>query len=452
MKSSCFFILLFFPFAFLHAQPNDLPWEVDPDCNSIVTDGIVAITCGVLANLPEEDQWAFGLVDINGVLPATERLDVTSQAEMYHHPSWHIDSIGILFGITMDHCGNIYATASANYTNEFFGFTAKNRYGNIGGGANALSAAGAIYKIDALTGQASLFTSLPQQVFVLQHDGCYSFDTDDRNTGPGLGNITFSTDHLVFYVTNFEDGRIYRIDLDGTILDSYDPLAYDDGMPGPTQLEDLAYGIDISNDGAELFFGTMGQVGSLEQATIYSIPLNPDGSFSGTINNAVLPPGATWDNYTGDETFHYEIPDGSFYNFDYISDLEFDPDGSLLVGNRIGCGSIFSSNNEGGKTHVLQNNGGIYNDWEGVVFHYNPLFDTYNSYGGVSVFNNPAGGKEWVISCGEFLNNQTIHGFNTQPANQLGSNGNPVAPSGMISYVFPQSGRPKGNGRGCVCF
>ena len=152
---------------------------------------------------------------------------------MYHHPSWHVDSIGNVFGITMDRQGNTYITASANYASDYLAVDAVIRYGEIGGGAEDLEAAGTIYLIDGLSGQAFVLAVLPQQAYEFPHVSCEGGSIINRFTGPGLGNITYSELHDQFYVTNFEDGRIYRIDINGAILDSYDPLEYDNGDPGP---------------------------------------------------------------------------------------------------------------------------------------------------------------------------------------------------------------------------
>ena len=50
-------------------SPDDLPWEIDPNCGTIVTDGIAAVSCGVSENIIEDDRWVFGLMNMNGVRP-----------------------------------------------------------------------------------------------------------------------------------------------------------------------------------------------------------------------------------------------------------------------------------------------------------------------------------------------------------------------------------------------
>ncbi len=185
-KAVRFFLVLnlfFFITQMIIAQPADLPWNTDPDCESIVTTGIVALTCGVLQNNPANENFTFGMIDLNGALPAAGRIDVTGTLGMYHHPSWLVDSIGNVFGITMDHCGNTYTTASSQYSSAYFGSQGVIRYGEIGGGVDDLSAAGTVYKIDAFTGQASVFAVLPQQSYSFTNEPCEGGASVSRNSG-----------------------------------------------------------------------------------------------------------------------------------------------------------------------------------------------------------------------------------------------------------------------------
>ena len=436
------------------SPPEDLPWDLDPTCGTIVTNGIAAVSCGVSISIPENDRWVFGLMNFNDVMPAFGRIDVSNEVEVYHHPSWHVDSIGNVFGITMDNQGNIYTTASSNYGTTYFNEIGVIRYGEIGGGAEDIEAAGTIYKIDGVSGQASVFAVLPQQLAFFNQGAC-EFPLDmSRNTGPGLGNITFNYLAKQFYVSNFEDGRIYRLDLEGNILDSYDPLGLDNGMAGEVSLPEMAYGLDIRPDGTALFFGnTSESTFGTGDADIYSINLNPDGSFTGTINNSSLPSGATWDNYVGNETLHYEIEVTSFSFPEQlaISDMEFTPEGKLLVGCRSVCSSnIHSSYNHGGRTVLLsQNGGGIFNQEEGIIYTGYPfsLGGSNESYGGVSAFQTENGQLLYAISSADMLEEEGPHGISLSEDGDFGGPGNPVSPAGIISYGSdPITQDPKGIG------
>jgi hypothetical protein len=65
-----------------------------------------------------------------------------------------------------------------------------------------------VYKIDAYTGAPTLFCSLP--------------NATTPNTAPGLGNICFDCTKGQFFVSNFDDGRIYRVNRAGQTLSTFD--------------------------------------------------------------------------------------------------------------------------------------------------------------------------------------------------------------------------------------
>ena len=440
--------------------PEDLPWDTDPDCGTIVTDGIAAVSCGVGSAVPDDDQWVFGLMNMNGVMPNFGRVNVTNDVEMYHHPSWHIDSIGNVFGITMDYSGNIYAAASANYASQFFTEPAVLKYGAIGGGENDIQAAGTIYKMSGISGQASVFAVLPQQSKTILHSSCEGYLDMVRVTGPGLGNLTYSQSTQQFYATNLEDGRIYRINEDGVILDSYDPLSLDNGWAATVSLEEMIYGIDISPDGSQLFFGnsfsSSGKFGGESStAKVYSIDLNPDGSFIGAIDNSAMPSGASWDNYVGDEILHHEVnaPTFSFIPSQLIiSDLEFTPEGKLLVGCRAICqNNIHSSYNHTGRTFVLSlsTSSGLYSNEDGIIYSGNPisLGQSNEAYGGVSSFIDEDGSIIYATSSADMLAEEGPHGIHLSNAGSYGSLNNPTSPAGIIAYSSdPLLEDPKGVG------
>jgi dihydrodipicolinate synthase/N-acetylneuraminate lyase len=434
--------------------PDDLPWALDPDCGTIMTHGIAAVSCGISGNIPAAERWVFGMMNLNDVMPASGRVDVSNDVEMYHHPSWHVDSIGNVFGITLDRNGNVFVTASSNYSSFYFNESSILRYGEIGGGAEDVQAAGTIYKIDGISGQASVFTVLPQQQSSFTQVPCEFGNNIFRNTGPGLGNITFSPLNKQFYATNFEDGRIYRLDEEGNIIDSYDPFGLDNGAAGAASLSELTYGIDISPDGARLFFGNAGEQGFFSTtAEIYSIDLNQDGSFVGTVNNSSMPTGATWDNYVGNETEHFEVTIELFSIYPEqlaISDMEFTPDGKLLVGCRAFCSNnIHSSYNHGGRAILLSpNNNGLYSINEGIIYtgFQLSLGNSRESYGGVSTFEED-GKILYAISSADMLIEEGPHGISLSEAGDFGSQGSPVSPAGIISYGSnPFTLDPKGIG------
>lgn len=141
---------------------------------------------------------------------------------------------------------------------------------------------GAIWKIDGLTGEVTLFANVA------------------GNSGPGFGNIAFDKAHRQFLASDLDSGLIYRIGVDGTVIDSFDhgldgraarglePLA-DDGAVmdiagaafdsedpeswGYTQDERRVWGLAMH--GGRLYYA----VG--EAAEIWSVGIARDGGFAG---------------------------------------------------------------------------------------------------------------------------------------------------------------------------
>lgn len=141
---------------------------------------------------------------------------------------------------------------------------------------------GAIWKIDGLTGAVTLFSTI------------------ETNSGPGLGDIAFDKAHRQFFVSDLDTGLINRIDENGAVLDTFDhgvagrpahglaPVA-DDGAVmdiqgaafdtedpdtwGYTQDERRVWAVQVH--GGRVYYS----VG--EKAEIWSVGINPDGSFAG---------------------------------------------------------------------------------------------------------------------------------------------------------------------------
>jgi len=131
----------------------------------------------------------------------------------YSHPSWDVSNLGSIFGLTLDKQGNLYVTDTSSYSID-----------NMGPGGW-----GSIYKINNTTALPSTFATLP-------------------NTGPGLGNIAFDCRHNQFYVTNMEDGKIYRLSLAGTVLSTFDHGLPDNGAAGFAPLGERLWGVAVYNN------------------------------------------------------------------------------------------------------------------------------------------------------------------------------------------------------------
>ncbi|MDZ4803237.1 MAG: LamG-like jellyroll fold domain-containing protein [Candidatus Eisenbacteria bacterium] len=230
--------------------------------------------------------------------------------------SWKADSLGSVFGLTLDEYGNIFVTHTSCYDLD--------KIGQIPGGGP-----GAIYRIDAVTGAMKIFCRLPNY----PDPGIASPDNL-----PGLGNITYDCRHQQFFVTNIEDGRIYRIKpngvngMTGTIQDVFDPGVQDLGptnylaplntvpSPGWAPLGERLWGVQWHMD--RVYYGVwaedVGAPSSTIANEIRSVALNAAGAFIGSSDQheLFLPPLAPW---------NYSMP---------VSDISFHANGKMLLGER----------------------------------------------------------------------------------------------------------------------
>ncbi|MGK7950329.1 MAG: GEVED domain-containing protein [Xenococcaceae cyanobacterium] len=348
----------------------------------------------------------------------------------------------------------MYAAASSNYGAGFLGSNANINYGSIGG-AESVLAAGTVYKMDAVTGAPAVFVQLPQQSSSFTHTDPESSDSVPRTTGPGLGNIHHDKVHDQFFVSNFEDGRIYRVDSSGNILDSYDPGSVDGGSAGRVSVDQSVYGLTVSPDGTKLFFG--------RNDTVYSTDLNPDGSLSGSSSSSETYTAGSithnWTNYSGaTETAHNTVPDAGNVTFgstsvtldSIISDLDFLPTGELIVGTRVyDQGNLASSYNHGGHNYILEDTTtpGIYADRTEIVgFSTSTQNAGDDGYGGIGYSKQLDDSYDYVFSSSDILEEQGPHGIAIFPDNyttqfvtnddspQTTADGNEIVPRGAISY------------------
>lgn len=429
--------------------PTDLPWSGSTvgGRQVILQPGVAAFSCGTtLSVMDPSERFTFGLANLDGAVPASGRLDVTANVDTYHHPSWTVDRVGNIFGVAInERTGAIFLAASSNYGAGFFGHTSVLRYGDLGGGAQSVAAAGTVYEVDAVRGDVSVFSVLPQQTATVSHVDCEGSDTALRTTGVGLGNIVYDALHDQYFVTNVEDGRIYRLGPTGAIRDSYDPGIYDDGLPGISNLLDLAYGLAVEPGGGRLFYGGLSRTG---QVPLFSLDLTLGGGFVGAVDDSSLPSGATWSNFVGQETLHTlldveVVPVGGVQA---VSDLDFTPAGELLAGVRVGCDSSwFTSYNHGGESNLIAaDSSGLFNV---VIAELDVSWDSNgaeDAYGGVAHFERADGAIEIVTSSSDILAEIGPHGLAIFAESAAGLA--PIEPLGAVSYGAVDTGDPKGVG------
>ena len=101
--------------------------------------------------------------------------------------------------------------------------------GQWGGAGGVTGYPGSIWKIDGTTGEVSLFSTIA------------------ANTGAGLGTITYDSASAQFFVSDLDSGLIYRLALDGTIIDSYDHGITGRPTHGLDEVADDGSAIDITD-------------------------------------------------------------------------------------------------------------------------------------------------------------------------------------------------------------
>ena len=452
---------------------------VAPPANALLNSNNSVNTCGVFTTIPADQQHALGLIDVSNAVAdaAGTRADITAATSMLKNSDWLIGNLGNLYGVTIDEeTAEFYAAASSNFSSAF-GFGADIRtavltYGALGGGDNA-TGSGAIYKFDAVTGTPTLFATLPQESVTYTATWCEARVFDNgaafpraedavrSNVGVGLGNIVWDTPRDQMFAVNWEDGRIYRLDAAGTILDAYDPDGTNNDSNAGFAGLSIPYGLALSPDGTQLFYGTMDR-------RVLSIDLAADGSFPGT-SSSVTVAGVTFDSFEdATETLHItiaEAPDADLTRF--ISDLEFGPTGDLIIGTRVGCtfdagtgdfsASFPSSYNHDGATFIVQDDGaGLFN---ANLLEPNISYDTggvpdtagngggplgepvagNDGYGGVDYYVAPDGTFEYVFSYADIIQESSPHGIVVFPSEDA-ADGTPISPLGAISYFEGANG------------
>ena len=234
---------------------------------------------------PSTVPYVVTIYDLGSPLPAGPE-DVDWSAMTRYNgpgPGWTTDSLGTVFGLTLDEYGNIFVTHTSLYSGDLIGQV-------FGGGP------GAIYRIDGITGAITVFATLPNFP-----DGSIS----PPENMPGLGNITYDCRFKQFFVTNMENGKIYRIKPvgvngpTGTVQQVFDPLSPDNGSPGFAPLGERLWGVQVHGD--RVFYSVwvedMSTTSPLDNQ-IRSVQLDLLGAILPTTDKLELnippQPGTTW--------------------------------------------------------------------------------------------------------------------------------------------------------------
>ena len=293
-------------------------------------------------------------------------------APAYHNPSWTNSAFGQvggkpgdtdeIFGLALDDATppNIYVTSTSGF---------RTFPGNPAG-------TGKVYKVDGATGAVSLFAKLPN---CTSHPSCPSFGN------PGLGNIAFDRAHHQFFVTNFFDGRIYRLDMSGTVQGLYDPFGDYTGTSGFVSLSERIWGIGVYQ--GRVYFGTWSEDqrgGPSDPNQVWSVPLNAAGQFVAAKDAEVL-------EITLQPLNSRTMP---------ISDIEFGNDGRMLVAERSMSGDIFS----GAHSSRVLEYVGTQGSWASANLYGIGVGSGTNSAGGVDhLCSRDPGGPGTVVATGDAL-------------------------------------------------
>jgi hypothetical protein len=289
------------------AMGDSGPVECDGERPSFEADEYLAFGGGQVA---VGTQWR--LSDAEGVLNV---YDLTSQTTapvgadwptgLYSHPDWVHSQMGQVFGVALDDNGNIFTSHTAIYFQD--------NIGAIGGQP------GQIFKIDSITGVPTVFATLPNN----SNPTIAASPFGINESYPGLGNLCFDVVKQMLYVTNFEDGRIYRIDAGGVCQSTWDHATgtVADCTPDPNgaaRLGERVWAVQSSNGRVyySLWVEDQGapSPGSNE---IWSVQCDASGEF-----------------IAGTEQLEITMPDFANGYSNPVADIAFGPSGQMMCAER----------------------------------------------------------------------------------------------------------------------
>ena len=266
-------------------------------------DGMAIITSktGVNYDLGDGISHSFQIFDTGNNLtaPLGENWETTfitpSDPDVY--AQWQLSNMGDLFGIAIDSEKNVYFTTTATAGGNF----------NIGS-----AGPGGVYKMNGSDWSISNFITTGNEDNQMPNQT----NLEVGDIGVGLGNICHNKWHNQLLITNFEDGKIYRYDMEGNILSTFDPFNADDGSQGLPGFNETIWGINVfgtNTDDIKVYFSRWGD--ETPVSSIWSVNLDAAGEF------------------IGEESLCYDIP---FQNLGAdidkpISDITFSSDGKMYV-------------------------------------------------------------------------------------------------------------------------
>lgn len=260
--------------------------------------GIAAGTC-YSGGVP--GGFVLGLLDIRQA--SLQPFNVNWIPPMYHGPgnSWTAANLGEVFGVEFDPAGNIYVTAAMVYSQW--------------APPNGPGGSGAVYRINSPAGTiTNLVTTLNASC------GSVNGTSTLPNDSLGLGNVVYDPNpsFTQIFVSNFEDGKIYRINsVTGIVQSSFDPFTPDGCLSGPAPLGERIWGVGIYN--GRLYFSRWSE---------------DQGSPSSTAANEIWSVALTGGNFSGAPQLEITLPILQSNYSNPVSDISFSAAGEMLLAER----------------------------------------------------------------------------------------------------------------------
>jgi hypothetical protein len=249
--------------------------------------------------------YAVALLDLSGTPapPNTHWKVPKFHNELQSNPLdvWNLSNLGHVFGVCFDRRvgfpPDIYVSATSSY----------------GGATFASGGPGAVYRLNGGSAAITTFATLP-------------------NTGSALGDVcAWNFANLEqLYVSNFEDGKIYRYNAFGALQQVWDPFPSTTNTPGFVQLGERVWGLRVYNP-RELYFSVWLRDRG-RQATPWPTVWGSQGS--NNVNNALFKVrlNATTGAIIGTPVLVKILPylPGTTYS-NPVADISFSPDNRRLL-------------------------------------------------------------------------------------------------------------------------
>jgi hypothetical protein len=174
---------------------------------------------------------------------------------------------------------------------------------------------GSIYKVDGETGVVSLFTTIP------------------GNSGPGLGGMVFDKSTNQFFVSDLDTGLIYRLDMDGKAIDTFDHGIEARPVAGLSRVPDNGILMNIRDPAFDIEKPSTWGLTPKERR-VWGLAVN-----DGRLFYAVADGPQVWSvglRHNGDfaHDARRDIDGSTLPSRNVISDITFDRDGNMYVAQR----------------------------------------------------------------------------------------------------------------------